>query len=296
MARVVDGRAAMTCSEGNGWKRRIRTIPTRSPAATSVSTVSSTAPAAEPITRTTRSASGAPWYSTSPYWRPVRAASSSITSWTMPGTAVWNGFEASRAWKKTSGFCAVPRTTGLSGVIPRARKASTSSSRTRARRSSSSRTSIRLISCDVRNPSKKCRNGTRLRSVAACATSAKSWASWTEPAASIAQPVARACITSLWSPKIDSAWVAIVRAATWITAGVSSPAILNMFGIISRRPCDAVNVVPRAPFWSAPCRAPAAPASDCISMTSGTLPHRFGRSAADQSSQCSAICDAGVIG
>ena len=65
---------------------------------------------------------------------------------------------------------------------------------------SSSRSAILLISCEVRNPSKKCRNGTRLRSVAACATRAKSWASCTEPAASIAQPVARACMTSLWSP------------------------------------------------------------------------------------------------
>ncbi len=127
-------------------------------------------------------------------------------------------------------------------------------------------------------------------------TSAKSCASCTDPAASIAQPVARACITSLWSPKIDRAWVAIVRAATWITAGVSSPAILNMFGIISSRPWDAVNVVASAPFCSAPCIAPAAPPSDCISMTSGTVPHRFGLPAAAQSSQCSAICEAGVIG
>ncbi len=103
-------------------------------------------------------------------------------------------------------------------------------------------------------------------------------------------------MTSLWSPKIDRAWVATVRAATWITVGVSSPAILNMLGTMSRSPCDAVNVVPRAPFWSAPWRAPAAPASDCISMTSGTLPHRFGRPAAAQSSQCSAIGEAGVIG
>ena len=43
-------------------------------------------------------------------------------------------------------------------------------------------------SCDVRKPSKKCRNGTRARSVAAWATAAKSWASWTLPEASIAQP------------------------------------------------------------------------------------------------------------
>ena len=42
--------------------------------------------------------------------------------------------------------------------------------------------------------------------------------------------------------------------------------------------------------------APAAPPSDCISTTSGTLPHMFGFSAAAQSSACSAIGDAGVIG
>ena len=41
-----------------------------------------------------------------------------------------------------------------------------------------------------------------------------------------------------------SACVASVRAATWMTVGVSSPAILYMFGIISSRPCEAVNVVP----------------------------------------------------
>ena len=63
--RTVFGSAARTCSLGNGWKRRMVSIPTFSPAATSVSTVSSTAPAPEPITTTTRSASGAPWYSTS---------------------------------------------------------------------------------------------------------------------------------------------------------------------------------------------------------------------------------------
>ena len=93
----------------------------------------------------------------------------------------------------------------------------------------------------------------------------------------MAQPVDRAAITSLWSPKIDSAWVAMARAATWITAGISSPAILNMLGSISSKPCEAVKVVARAPRVAAPCRVPAAPASDCISMTSGTMPSRFGR-------------------
>ena len=152
------------------------------------------------------------------------------------------------------------------------------------------------ISWLVRNPSKKCRNGTRARRVAAWLTSAKSWASCTELAASIAHPVVRACMTSEWSPKMDRAWVAMVRAATWITHGVSSPAILNMFGTISSRPWLAVNVVARAPFCSAPCNAPAAPPSDCISTTSGVSPHRLGRPAEAQSSACSPIGVAGVIG
>ncbi len=172
----------------------------------------------------------------------------------------------------------------------------TSSSRISAAMSASSSNAILAISCDVRKPSKKCRNGTRDRNVAAWDTSAKSCASCTEPAESIAQPVLRACITSLWSPKIDNACVAIVRAATWTTVGVSSPAILNMLGIMRSKPCDAVNVVANAPFCSAPCNAPAAPASDCISTTSGTTPHRLGRPAAAQSSACSPIGEAGVIG
>ena len=90
-------------------------------------------------------------------------------------------------------------------------------------------------------------------------------------------PTARTAMTSLWSPKIESACVATVRAATWMTAGESSPAILNMLGSISSRPCEAVNVVARAPRWTAPWIAPAAPASLCISTTSGTVPHRLGR-------------------
>ena len=100
-------------------------------------------------------------------------------------------------------------------------------------------------------------------------------------------------MTSEWSPKIDSAWVAMVRAATCIVQGVSSPAILNMFGTISSRPCDAVNVVANAPFCTAPCSVPAAPASDCISMISGTVPHRFGRWVADHWSASSAMATTG---
>ncbi len=105
-------------------------------------------------------------------------------------------------------------------------------------------------------------------------------ASCTELDASMAKPVARAAITSLWSPKMDSAWVARERAATWKTVGVSSPAILYMLGIMRRRPWDAVKVVASAPVRSAPCRAPAAPPSLCISITVGTVPQRLGRCAA----------------
>ena len=68
-----------------------------------------------------------------------------------------------------------------------------------------------------------------------------------------------------------------MRAATCIANGVSSPAILYMFGIMRRRPCDAVKVVVSAPACSAPWTAPAAPPSDCISMTSGTTPQMLVR-------------------
>jgi hypothetical protein len=139
-------------------------------------------------------------------------------------------------------------------------------------------------------------NGTRLSSVAACATLARSCASCTEPEQSIAKPIWRHAITSEWSPKIDSACVASVRAATCMQNAVSSPAILYMFGIMSSRPCDAVNVVASAPACSAPCTAPAAPPSDCISLTSGTCPHRLGRRCTAHSSDSSPIGDDGVIG
>ncbi len=50
---------------------------------------------------------------------------------------------------------------------------------------------------------------------------AKSCASCTLLAQSRAQPVWRTAITSEWSPKIDRAWVATVRAATCSTKGMS---------------------------------------------------------------------------
>ena len=52
----------------------------------------------------------------------------------------------------------------------------------------------------------------------------------------LTQPVERQAITSLWSPKMLRAWPAKARAATCMTHGSNSPLILNMFGIINRRP------------------------------------------------------------
>ena len=77
-------------------------------------------------------------------------------------------------------------------------------------------------------------------------------ASWTLFEASRANPVARAAMTSEWSPKMLSPWAARARAVTWKTVGVSSPAILYMFGIISKRPCEAVKVVVKAPVVREP--------------------------------------------
>ena len=129
-----------------------------------------------------------------------------------------------------------------------------------------------LISWEVRNPSKKCRNGTRAANVAIWAISALSWASCTEPEQNSAKPLGLVVITSAWSPKIDSAEVANEREATWNTVEVSSPAILNMLGSISIRPWEAVKVVVTAPDCSAPWVVPAAPPSACISCTVGMLP------------------------
>ena len=69
-----------------------------------------------------------------------------------------------------------------------------------------------------------------------------------------------------------------------------------MFGIISSNPCDAVNVVESDPVCSAPCTAPAAPPSLCISITWGTLPQAFGTFSDDHWSAHSPIGDEGVIG
>src|SRR5262249_2907587 len=136
----------------------------------------------------------------------------------------------------------------------------------------------------------------RERSVAAWPMQAKSWASCTELEQSRAKPVWRQANTSDWSPKIDKAWAATVRAATCTQKAFSSPAILYRLGIISSRPCDAVKVVAKLPACRAPWMAAMAPASDCISVTSGTVPQRLVRPLTDHSSHHSPIGEDGVIG
>ena len=89
---------------------------------------------------------------------------------------------------------------------------------------------------------------------------------------------------------------ATVRADTWNTPGRPSPAILYMLGIMRSRPCDAVKVVVSAPAAREPCTVPAAPASDCISITFVCVPKMFLRPLADHWSTKSAIGDDGVMG
>ena len=190
----------------------------------------------------------------------------------------------------------MPRIVGCSGSRARARKASTYLSSIISRIVSIGISSIFWTSCEVRKPSKKWRNGTRLSSVDAWATIAMSCASCTELEQSIAKPVWRHAITSPWSPKMQRPWHARERAETWNTVGVSSPAILYMFGIISRRPCEAVNVVVSEPVVSEPCTAPAAPPSDSISTIEGIEPQMFVFACAASSSHVSAIGEEGVIG
>ena len=120
--------------------------------------------------------------------------------------------------------------------------------------------------------------------------------SCTLPVHSMAKPVLRQLITSLWSPKIDMAWVPTVRAATCSTPGRRSPAMRCSTGIISMRPWDEVKLVASAPVCSAPCTAAAAPASDCISTSCTGWPNRFSLPFADHTSVLPAMGLEGVMG
>ena len=139
-------------------------------------------------------------------------------------------------------------------------------------------------------------NGTLDLIAARCAIPARSITSCTLPDDSIAKPVCLQFITSEWSPKIENACVPTVLDATCRTPGCLCPEILCIVGIISISPCDDVNEVAKLPASSAPCTAPAAPASDCISTNFTGWPNRFSLPLADHSSVFSAIGEDGVIG
>jgi hypothetical protein len=155
--------------------------------------------------------------------------------------------------------------------------------------------SIFVSSCDVLKPSKKCTKGTRASSVAACALTARSCASCTDAEPSIANPVDRIAITSLWSPKMDRAWVARARRDVK-DDGRQFARDLEHVRNHQQEAWLAVNVEARAPAWSSPWTAPAAPSPLCISTTAGIAPQRLGRAAAAQASAFSAMLDEGVIG
>ena len=107
----------------------------------------------------------------------------------------------------------------------------------------------------------------RASRVAAWAIRAKSIASWTLAELSMAKPVERA-LHHIAVVAEDGERVRGQRAGGDVEdGGVSSPAILNMLGILAASPWDAVKVQVRAPVWSAPWTAPAAPPSLCISTT-----------------------------
>ena len=112
----------------------------------------------------------------------------------------------------------------------------------------------------------------------------------------MAKPVPRQAITSEWSPKIESACIARERADTWKTVEVSSPAILNIFGIISSNPWEAVNVVLSEPDCQCAMNCTGSSAFGLHFHHRGTVPQRFGLLAADQASENSPMLDEGVIG
>ncbi|OQB33668.1 MAG: hypothetical protein BWY09_02748 [Candidatus Hydrogenedentes bacterium ADurb.Bin179] len=69
-----------------------------------------------------------------------------------------------------------------------------------------------------------------------------------------------------------------------------------MLGNISNRPWDAVKVVTSEPDCRAPCTAAEAPASLCISTTSGVVPQIFLRPSDIHWSAHSPMGEEGVIG
>jgi len=74
-----------------------------------------------------------------------------------------------------------------------------------------------------------------------------------------AKPVWRVAITSLWSPKIESACAASDRALSETPWPSARPRSCTCWGSSTASPGWPVNVVVSAPVCAAPCTAPAAP-------------------------------------
>ena len=119
----------------------------------------------------------------------------------------------------------------------------------------------------VLKPSKKFRKGILPLIAAKWLIAVRSITCWGELSERKAKPVLLAAYISWWSPKIDKAWVARLLAATCITQGNISPAILYILGIINKSPWLAVKVVVKHPACKEPWTIPAAPASLSISTT-----------------------------
>ena len=162
MARTVGGSAATICSAGNGWNSRMRSMPTR--LAGGDQRVDGLLDRAAGGAHDDDDALG------------VRRA----VVVDQPVAAAGPRRELVHDLLDDAGHGQVERVGRLAGleedvgvlgraahdrarpgVRPRPRKARTSSSRTSARMSSSSSSAILSISCEVRKPSKKWRNGTR---------------------------------------------------------------------------------------------------------------------------------------
>ena len=177
------------------------------------SKTSSTHSADEPIHTMTFSAFLLPTYSSGAYFLPTTRAKSLKIPVNISATFSYEDALFSLFWKNTSGFCEEPFWYGALLVIALCLNLLISSVGKSALISSSVMMFIFCISCDVRNPSKKWTTGKEVLRARMCAMSAKSCASCTEFEHKSIAPVCRTAITSLWSPNMERAWVATVRAA-----------------------------------------------------------------------------------
>ena len=108
----------------------------------------------------------------------------------------------------------------------------------------------------------------------------------------MAKPVGRAAITSEWSPKMESAGGD--GAGGYVEHRRSQlPGDLVHVGEHQEQTLRCGEGGGQRPGLQLEWTAPAAPASLCISTTSGTTPQRFGLPACDQASANSPMGDAG---